>query len=380
MGKIIKTVIASVLKPVDDPRMYEKLGLSLQQTNRYEVNIIGFKSKKIPEDPNIHFHPLYNFPRNSIFRLLASFPFLILLTRLKPKLLIVSTYELLPAALLYRCIFRRTHLIYDVQENYALNLLSNHRLNTKARLLAYVVRQVEKRAQPSISLNLLAEKNYAKELSFIRKKLILLNKFKVPGRWCTMVNTSMKAEKDSCVDYPVLIFCGTISTDYGAKQSINLVKELAKYFPMLKAKFIGHVPECNLLKKLKAIQNPLFSFHIHSNPIPHKHILEVMSKADFGMVAHQPTPSIRNCFPTRIYEFMHYRIPILLQAHPYWVHYCQRWNACIPLDYNHFDAGKIAEQMQTLKFYSNGKPDDIYWESEEEKLIKATNQLFFVNS
>jgi hypothetical protein len=46
--KKTKVVIASILKPIDDSRMYEKFGLSLEQANEYEINIIGFASKNIP--------------------------------------------------------------------------------------------------------------------------------------------------------------------------------------------------------------------------------------------------------------------------------------------------------------------------------------------
>jgi hypothetical protein len=35
-------VLTSILKPVDDTRMFEKFGVSLGQTNKYDVNIIGF--------------------------------------------------------------------------------------------------------------------------------------------------------------------------------------------------------------------------------------------------------------------------------------------------------------------------------------------------
>ncbi len=46
--KKTKVVIVSLLKPIDDSRMYEKFGLTLEQANEYEINIIGFTSKNIP--------------------------------------------------------------------------------------------------------------------------------------------------------------------------------------------------------------------------------------------------------------------------------------------------------------------------------------------
>ena len=40
-------VIASVLKPVDDSRMYEKIGLTLAGSGRYDVHVIGCDSARI---------------------------------------------------------------------------------------------------------------------------------------------------------------------------------------------------------------------------------------------------------------------------------------------------------------------------------------------
>ncbi len=376
MGKRIKTVIASVLKPVDDTRMYEKIGLSLQQTNIYDVNIIGFRTKNIPKNSEINFYPCFNFGRKSIRRLLAPLTFLYFLIKMRPQMVIISTYELIPSALVYRFVFSRTHLVYDVQENYALNVLSNRKSDLLASVWAGYVRWVESVAQPMISLNIVAETRYSNEINYLNNSLVLLNKFNTR---CSIVKFTKI--NSIYVNSPLkLIFSGTVSTDYGIWQSVEFVNELAKIFPLLKAKFIGRVPDQTLLRELLSIQNNVVEFNIDTEPIAHKAILEEMSTADFGIVAHQPTLSIQNCFPTRIYELMHFRIPILLQDHPPWVAYCQQWNSCIPLDFNHYDVETVAAQMMEQRFYNRGTPDDIYWESEEKKLIKAVDLLFNINS
>ncbi|MCK5102291.1 MAG: glycosyltransferase, partial [Cyclobacteriaceae bacterium] len=66
-----KKVIAiiSVLKPVDDTRNFEKIARSLSNTNKYDINIIGFSTINIPSYPNIAFHPIFNLKRTSIKRL-----------------------------------------------------------------------------------------------------------------------------------------------------------------------------------------------------------------------------------------------------------------------------------------------------------------------
>lgn len=377
MDNKVKTVIASVLKPVDDTRMYEKLGLSLHQTNRYAVNIIGFVSKNPPPGSDVRFFPVFRMKRGSVWRLLASFTLLYYFFKLRPTLLIFTTYEIIPAALAYKLCFPQTSLVYDVQENYALNLLSNHKLSRKARLLAGFIRRLEKHAQAFIKLNLLAEIAYAKEVPYVSNNIILLNKFRNNDLAPTIyANESRNHEQR----YPIMVFTGTLNRDYGILQSLNLVTELAKYFPNLLAKFIGQVHEPQLLKYLLGLNNQHIMLQVDTAPVPHSLILHEMAGAHFGLVAHQPTLSIKNCFPTRIYEFMAFEIPIILQNHTPWISFCQRWDACIPFDYNHSDIAWLAKQMRQKSFYKKGHPTDIYWGSEEVKLIKAMDRLFYTSN
>ena len=379
MGYKIKTVIASVLKPVDDTRMYEKLGLSLLQTNRYEVNIIGFVSKSPPPNKEIRFFQLFRMKRNSYKRLFASFKLLFYFTRIQPELLILTTYEILPAALVYKFFRPRVKLVYDIQENYALNVVSNNSHSNLSILLARGIEYLESFSQALVSLNLLAEKNYAKEIRYLAKSVVILNKYSPSKGVPNKAYEAKFAYKKESERYPVLIFSGTISKDYGAMQSIGLVKELANLYPMLSAKFIGQVHDKYLLKRLLNIDDSHFRFYIDSNPIPHDVIMAEMAGADFGLVAHQPSESIKNCFPTRIYELMALKKPIILQNHPPWKNYCERWDACIAIDYNDYDVHWLADQIKNRTFYTRGVPDDIYWESEEIKLIKAMDGLFRLN-
>ena len=94
-------VVASVLKPVDDVRLYEKFALSLGQTNKYDINIIGFSTKNTPSQSNIKYYPIFKFRRMSIHRVLAPINYWICLRKLQPDLIIVTTAELLPVSCIY---------------------------------------------------------------------------------------------------------------------------------------------------------------------------------------------------------------------------------------------------------------------------------------
>ncbi len=368
------TIIASVLKPVDDTRMYEKLGISLQQSNKYDVNIIGFYSKSKHQPKEIRFFPVNRFSRLSISRFLAPIRFFRMVWHLKPQLIIVTTHELILFAVLYKLLRRRCRLAYDVQENYYLNVIHNSGLPGGVRyMIAAWIRTKEIFSKYFFSIYFLAEFIYTKEFSFSKEKqIIVLNKYKEIGH--PGANADFFKEKSALR----IILSGTIHETYGIHQSICLAIELSKYL-VIKLLVIGRIANTKLLKHLWGLADhyPWVEIRAATDPIPHHEIIQEIQQSDFGIVSHQPVPSIAGCFPTRIYELMAYQKPILLQNHEPWTTFCTRWDSCIPLNFNDFDAASIAKQMLERKFYRYGQPDDIFWESEEKKLLAGIDSLFF---
>ena len=175
-----RIVLASILKPVNDTRMFEKIGVSLVQSGQYEVNIIGYPTESAISDPNVHFHPLPKFKRLSFARFTARLKVLKFIIKVKPELLIVTTHELLEVAILIR-IFFGTKIIYDIQENYWRNILYTDAFPKIIRpLIASFVRLKEWATSPFFSRFLLAEKCYAYELGFLKNKFVVIeNKCKV---------------------------------------------------------------------------------------------------------------------------------------------------------------------------------------------------------
>src|SRR5690606_9831177 len=102
-----RILISSVLKPVNDTRMFEKFAQSLIKLPGNEVHIAGFWANAISNSPEIIFHPIFSFPRLSLGRMAAQWKYYKLLRELKPEVIIANTFELLPVTLLYR-IFHST--------------------------------------------------------------------------------------------------------------------------------------------------------------------------------------------------------------------------------------------------------------------------------
>src|SRR5687768_13532589 len=114
-------VIASVLKPVDDSRLYEKIAQTLACTGQYQIHIIGCESAGI-ENPKIRQHPFKPFRRVSMGRFFAPWKILAKTLELKPDVFIIATHELLYTAMFLK-IVRKCRVVYDVQENYYWNIL-----------------------------------------------------------------------------------------------------------------------------------------------------------------------------------------------------------------------------------------------------------------
>lgn len=363
-------VIASVLKPVDDTRLFEKLGLSISQTNKYQVNIIGFATKKLPSPPGMTFHVLFSKSRLHPSRLLAPWRFLGILMKLRPRLLIVSTPELLLPALLYK-LLRKGTLWYDMQENYRLNIRYQSVYPTAIKqLLMGLVIAVEGLARPFIDQYLLAEAGYLQELRFpVGKYTVLENKFK------PLALPALKSRSG----ITKFVFSGTVAVEQGILQAIKLVGDLHRLGHAVRLTVIGHIPDQALRKTLEARAAGQAQDFLEiiggAHPLPHASILEQLQQADFGLLAHQPNLSNRHCIPTRIYEFLGLGIPFVLQKHPLWEAVAAPYQAAWAIDFNDYRAHEVWQALQSKRFYTCKPGPEVLWSSQEAKLRALLQQV-----
>lgn len=365
-------VIASVLKPVDDVRMYKKFAKSLVRTGKYSVNIIGFCSRNATVDPAVRFYPLFNFPRLSWRRLFANYTFYRTLREISPQLVILTTPELYPALWWYRKRFG-VRLVYDVVENYGRNLRYNQGFpRVTVAFFSRWLGIVENSLLTTSQLLLLAEKGYQQELDLPKPTpvAIIENKVLPPPRLPTRPPLSNRPL--------VFIYTGTVSEVYGIEHALAVMKALIETEGLSATlTVLGHVPQASLYQRLAAYaqQHPWLTLRTSQRPVPHSDILSLIERADIGIVSHQPVPSIAHCFPTRIWEYMAYRLPFLLQAHPYWTNYCTPWECAIPLDFNRPVTEEVARKVMTGTFYPWGVPDSIYWKSEEKRFVTSLDRI-----
>ena len=367
----ISVVIASLLKPVDDTRMFEKLGFSLAQTNKYEINIIGFSIKKNIFHSNVRTFPVFRFNRTGFSRLLQPLKYLGLLFKVKPKVIIVNSIDLLLVTLFYSSI-TRTIFIYDVQENYYRNIMHNSLLPFPVKnKIAWLVRLNEYICHPFIHHYLVAEKGYLDEMPFIRKKGILLRNLYVD-------HFKSSAKKTKSNNKIRILYSGTIADVYGIFQTIHFIDQFHRQYPEIEMTIIGYCAHQTTLKKIRVLLADLPFIRLTGGDqlIPHEQIIEAIRNSDFGIINYELNPATINCFPTRIYEYMGNRLPVLIQPYPPWSDFCLQHDAGIEVDFDSPDYDALILEMKNKKFYSHGIPDEIFWKEDEPRLLDLFDKIY----
>ena len=375
-------LIASVLKPVNDTRLYHKIAKSLtDKLPEIKLHIVGFQSSDQNQNSNIRFYPLFNFKRLNYRRIFANWQIFILLREIKPALIIIATFELLPAAIIFK-LFYKTKLVYDVQENYARNVLYTKVFPFWLRYpLAGIIRLFEKTAHPFVSQYWLAEECYIYEMPFVAKKAIVLeNKFKIHSQ--SLLKDTLKKENDDTT--LKLIYTGTIARDYGIFRAIYLTEKLHKINSSVSLTIAGYcaskkdLEEINTLLQDKSYIKMLGG----DNLLPHHVILEEMQQSDVVLLPYYINKSVENRIPTKMFECMALSKLMLVQQNPVWQKYLEKYDTSFAyfIDYDHLvdlekHLSEISKKRKDILNVNKENLRGIYWKEEELKLIEAFKKL-----
>lgn len=370
--KKTRILISSVLKPINDTRMFEKIGASLAKLPEAEVHIAGFpaviRSTGIP----VFCHPFISFKRLSWGRLKTQWAYWQLLRQLKPAILIVSTHELLVVSILYTFFFGGK-IWYDVRENYFLNLTTQNAYPPVIRyLLAYGIRCLEYLTAPGIAEYLLAERCYAAELPFIGKKYTILENKYQPLTEAVPVTFPRKLSPGQVR----LLYSGTISEIHGIFEAIRLVDKLHRENAGFSLTIIGYCASTTTLQQVKAAitLKPYISLIGGDQLVSHDQIIKHIRQSDLGLLPYQPHPSTVACTPTKLFEYLAHVLPVLVQDNPLWAKYVHRYQAGICLNFSEPDTGALLQQLFTRHFYPDGLATGVFWETEEENLFSVAQK------
>ncbi len=354
--------IVSVLKPVDDTRNFEKIAVTISNTNKYDINIIGFSTKKIPSYPNITFHPVFSFQRTSFKRIVASIKILKIILKLKPEVIIVTCAELLIVMVLNKILFGYK-LIYDIQENYYLNIIYTPTYPAIIRYpLASWVRLIELLTAGWIDHYILAERVYKCQLKFTSgKSVVIENKAIIPEE--IKKNVSPKQVRLS------FVYAGTISEHYGIFDAIHFIKELKTELDDIQLTIIGYVSLQKSYRRLikETKDCPYISIIGGDILVPHNQILMEMKKAEFCVLPYQKNKSTEGRIPTKLFECLAMEKPVIITPNPAWDSIIRENNAGIIYDFSS-DVRQVLDQLHR-KFYGNNLASKNYWEGYSADLL-----------
>ncbi len=375
-------LLASVLKPVDDTRMRGKFAETLLRRPYTQVHIAGRgvagadNSQPTQPEPRLHLHRIFGGPRLGLGRLAAQARYWAVLRRVRPALVVVHAPELLPLTLLWHWLGRGRRFIYDIRENYALNIATQRVYGgLTRRVLAAALRGVEGWAARRAAGMVLAEASYAAELPFLgrlppARVVVVENKYQpVPGE---VLPAAPRPPLGAAAPLR-LLYSGTISELNGVWEAIALAGQLRTAWPGgVRLTVIGCCQQPALLRQLQektAANAGWLTLIGGAAPVPHAAIVAEMGRSHLGLLAYRPHPSTERCRPTKLFEYLAHGLPMLCAPNPLWLALLQQHQAGLPLDFSQpTDAPALAAALQSHRFYPCGPPTDVLWAAEGKKL------------
>jgi glycogen(starch) synthase len=333
-----------------------------------------------PTTDGIEFTSLLHGSRLSLGRLAAQWRYWQLLRRVRPTLVVVTAPELLPLTLFWQRLGRGRQFVYDIQENYALNIRSQGVYPAAVRgLLAGLLRWIEARAAHRAAALLLAEASYADELPFLKdlptsQVLLLENKYQPqPGEVLPRAARPLPAPTEPLR----LLFSGTISDLNGVQEALALARQLRAVLAWpggVRLTVIGFCQQPALLAELREVaqaEADWLTLIGGAELVPHARLVAEIGRSHLGLLPYRPHPSTARCRPTKLFEYLAHGLPVLVPHNPPWESLVQQHTAGLVVDFGQpaAVAAQVAAVLPTAVFYPAGLPaEEVLWAGEGKKL------------
>lgn len=294
-------VIASVNRPLDDHRIYEKWGCYFKNSFHTVVHLYG---NRTDSGNDLNGFKLTNSLRYG--RILSPIAFLFLLCRKKPDFVVCITFELLLACGIYK-LFRgnKTHVAYDIIENYSLNLWSQatHSFIWKVLFTPHI-RVREWFSSFFMDHYFYSDQVYLEQLPFIHKKAHTYVPNYYSGTAPITSNNSKQATK--------ILITGTISKDYGIEKGICWFIDYLKECPYAELTVLGH--QTGYFNKTT---HPKITYKLSRHAVSHHKVLTTMANCDVVFMPYLWTESFNGCVPSKLYEalFLEKKVVISYSKH-----------------------------------------------------------------
>lgn len=302
----------SVLNPLKHSRIYYRWGLGAISLG-YEVSIFAQGEADEITDSPINFYATGSFSRLSIKRLFFSFRQRRKLLKLKADIYVLHSPELLP---LGKWLQKKTRakIIFDVHEDYYKNIIhAPHYPNILKKPLASLVRKQEMKATNYLDAVVYAEECYEEMLTVPKEQIFLLrNKFVQPTN----------PLEEGPISGPYMLTTGTLAWPWGLRESYELWKTICKISP-IRWVVAGHSNDESVLDFLEnevgqSEFGSYFTLIGGRRYVPYSRIIALIKNCLFGTGFYHLQPNIAGKIPTKFYEFMALKKPLLFTKEQVW--------------------------------------------------------------
>lgn len=233
---------------------------------------------------------------------------------IQPRIVVLHSPELL-LALPYLRRHTQAALWYDVHEDYALNFRFGSAYAAWPRAgLANAITQLEKWAAPRLDAATYAEVCFGNRLGIAE------------GRWATLPNAYQApagiVEPAIDTQDPLMLTTGTLAADWGLWESAELWIELNRTRPVHWV-VVGQANNSKVLDELKQRVNAAglsarFTLRGGSNHVPYAEVVGWIRRCTFGTALYRLNPSIQDRIPSKFYEYIAQRKPLVTHSSPAW--------------------------------------------------------------
>lgn len=236
-------------------------------------------------------------------------------------------------------------------------------------LLASLIRVTERSAHRFIDHYFFAERIYSSQYPHIRNHTILENKYAGPPPACPKPLTRQ----------PVFVISGTITPVYGIEKAIHWFLSLHRHLPQARLHVVGHVPLRDFQIKIEQLVSPYpdITLNVSENPIDYRIILEAVQQADVVLMPYNMLDSLQHKIPSKLYESIALRKPVLLSENPEWEKIIEAYPAGLSIDFtNSEDAATGYLRLLSIPLYQIPPGDEVTWDGEKEKLLEIIGKMF----
>lgn len=280
--------------------------------------------------------------------------------------------ELIPVGLMLK--LRGKKVVYDVHEHYPRMILSKDWIHKVFRIpISLLTNMFE------VISSLFFDKIVV-VLPFIgrrfqRKKVVVVHNYLL--RDDLKLNSNIKYRNKPMN----VIYHGSITKERGAVEMIYAIDEVNKTVDT-KLMLAGSFDTDELFLKAKSM--PGWKYVDYKGWIDKKEVMDLLSRSRIGIAILHPVSNHLNCLPSKLFEYMAMKIPIIISDFQMWKSIIDKYKCGIAL--NPLDKKGIADALVWLlqnpeiaeEMGENGRravETEFTWDSEGEKLLSAYDSL-----